>query len=332
MNIYYVFQGKTHEVESAGNYLWSPQKSKTGGFNQGFTNMGKVKEGDVIFHGANAETYAISIAKEDSYESDQPEANKNVSGETVWNNKGYRVDSEYTILKSPLIMREHYSWFADNYNPESAFTVNGTGKQIYLSILAEEHAKYILSELLLLDQNSKSVQLIESILQDTLYEELPEYNQSELEHINTLIKEKTVEDREIKWQGKKKEKEFSNPSSTKKKIPKRNAVIAANALKIANYLCEVNKDHKVFLRKNEDVNYTEPHHLIPLSKHEDFDYNLDVEENIVSLCSHCHNLLHYGRLEDKIEILEKFYRDRKDALKNVGLKLDDFEELIKYYQ
>ena len=54
-------------------------------------------------------------------------------------------------------------------------------------------------------------------------------------------------------------------------------------------------------------------------------------ENIVSLCSHCHNLLHYGRLEDKKPILEKLYNERKEALSSVGLEIT-FEKLLEYYE
>lgn len=43
-------------------------------------------------------------------------------------------------------------------------------------------------------------------------------------------------------------------------------------------------------------------------------------QNIVSLCSHCHNLLHYGRFEDKKPILEKLYNERKEALKECGIE------------
>ncbi|WP_432518406.1 HNH endonuclease [Staphylococcus aureus] len=70
--------------------------------------------------------------------------------------------------------------------------------------------------------------------------------------------------------------------------------------------------------------YTEPHHLIPISKYKDFDYkncSLDTMENIVSLCSHCHNLLHYGKSEDKKPILEKLFNERKKALSAVGLDI-----------
>ena len=37
-----------------------------------------------------------------------------------------------------------------------------------------------------------------------------------------------------------------------------------NALIRADFKCEVDESHKLFLRKGQPVNYTEPHHLIPL--------------------------------------------------------------------
>lgn len=48
------------------------------------------------------------------------------------------------------------------------------------------------------------------------------------------------------------------------------------------------------MRRNSDVMYTEPHHLIPMAYSDKFESSLDVEENIVSLCSNFHNQLHYG--------------------------------------
>jgi 5-methylcytosine-specific restriction protein A len=58
---------------------------------------------------------------------------------------------------------------------------------------------------------------------------------------------------------------------------------------------------------------------------------LDVEENIVSLCSHCRNLLHYGRPVDKEPVLKKLFTDRQAALLAAGLDLGAFEDLMKYY-
>ena len=114
-----------------------------------------------------------------------------------------------------------------------------------------------------------------------------------------------------------------------KLIPKRDKQRAANALIYAEYKCEYNKEDRTFLRKNGKP-YTEPHHLIPVSKYADFDFSVDVEENIVSLCSHCHNLLHYGCMEDKEVVLMKLYNDRIEKLKEAGLELT-FEQLKTYY-
>ena len=41
-------------------------------------------------------------------------------------------------------------------------------------------------------------------------------------------------------------------------------------------------------------------------------------ENIVSLCSHCHNLLHYGKFEDKNLFLKNYLMK---ALSAVGLDI-----------
>ncbi len=61
----------------------------------------------------------------------------------------------------------------------------------------------------------------------------------------------------------------------------------------------------------------------------DFSVSLDVENNIVSLCSHCHNLLHYG--ENFEQLLKQIYTERKELLKRVGIDID-FESLLKYYK
>jgi len=102
-----------------------------------------------------------------------------------------------------------------------------------------------------------------------------------------------------------------------------------NALRRAQYLCEVDNSHFVFKRRNSPNNYTEPHHLIPLSAHRDFPgIDLDREQNIVSLCSNCHNLLHYG-LEYK-DVLYELYQQRKALLEEIGITIS-FEQLLSYY-
>ena len=103
---------------------------------------------------------------------------------------------------------------------------------------------------------------------------------------------------------------------------------AINALVHAGYVCEIDPHHSTFIRKKSGKPYTEPHHLVPMSQQGRFSVSLDVEENIVSLCSTCHNHIHYG--EGAEELLKKLYAERKDALHSVGIDITE-KELLSYY-
>lgn len=121
-----------------------------------------------------------------------------------------------------------------------------------------------------------------------------------------------------------------NASYTAKgvKYYKRDRLKAQNALNHANYKCEINDKHFTFLRKSDSLPYTEAHHLIPMAYQDDFQYSLDVEENIVSLCSNCHNEIHYG-INAKV-LLTKLYYQRIELLKAKGLDIS-LEKLLEYY-
>lgn len=103
---------------------------------------------------------------------------------------------------------------------------------------------------------------------------------------------------------------------------------ALNALAHAHFVCEIDGDHPTFIRKHSERTYTEPHHLIPLSYQDQFNVSLDVEENIVSLCSNCHNEIHYGRNADKL--IRRLYEVRRDALTMVGIDLAIGDLLFMY--
>lgn len=102
-----------------------------------------------------------------------------------------------------------------------------------------------------------------------------------------------------------------------------------NSLAHANYLCEIDPGHPTFTRKNWDKPYTEPHHLLPLSFSDQFSVSLDVEENIVSLCSNCHNRIHYGK--DADVLLRQLYSARKDLLEQAGIVIS-LDELLRMYR
>ena len=101
-----------------------------------------------------------------------------------------------------------------------------------------------------------------------------------------------------------------------KMIPARNRQKAQNALALAGYKCELG-EHETFIRKSNSLPYTEPHHLIPLQYDDLFEKSLDVEANIVSLCSTCHNKIHYGLSSENI--IRELWVMRKDQLRAAGL-------------
>ena len=100
-------------------------------------------------------------------------------------------------------------------------------------------------------------------------------------------------------------------------VPARNRQKAQRALALANYKCEVDEHHNTFLRKTNSLPYTEPHHLIPLQFDDLFEYSLDVQANIVSLCSNCHNQLHYGA--DIEHIIRTLWDKKKDEIEQAGI-------------
>lgn len=108
----------------------------------------------------------------------------------------------------------------------------------------------------------------------------------------------------------------------------RSGSAARTALACANHLCEIDEDHPTFISKRYELPYTEPHHLVPIAFSDNFEVSLDVPENVVSLCSNCHNEIHYGR--DVSNILRWLYENRKAQLESVGIKVS-FEDLLLMY-
>ncbi len=114
------------------------------------------------------------------------------------------------------------------------------------------------------------------------------------------------------------------------KVYPRDRRTALNALKIANYTCEIEGcSTKLFLRKSNGLPYTEPHHLIPMAASDDFPKaSLDREQNIVSLCSNCHNEIHYGKESEKL--IKQLFEKRKNMLEKIDIRID-LDKLKKYY-
>ena len=100
----------------------------------------------------------------------------------------------------------------------------------------------------------------------------------------------------------------------------RDPVRRVNALTRANYTCEFDQSHVSFISRRTNKRYMETHHLIPLEYWKSFKNSLDVEANIVCLCSNCHNEIHYGK--DAEKLIEALFKKRISELKLAGIGIE----------
>lgn len=107
----------------------------------------------------------------------------------------------------------------------------------------------------------------------------------------------------------------------------RKPAISQKALDKAGNRCEVDAKHPSFLRRNRSSLYMEPHHLIPMALTDFFGVDLDRVQNIFSLCSHCHNQIHYGTKEDVRKLVSALFLSREQAICSILGRSISLEEL-----
>ena len=164
MSIFYVFQGETYEQERAGQNVWSPQLERRGHKNAGYTMMTNIKKGDYILHNSNGKIMAISKAKVDCYIAKQPKELSQAETSVIWNDEGYRVDTEYIDFDVPIIVTNYKEWLKEHAIPCSAFTVKGVGKLQYMCSLADEHAIFLLERAISLQRDKELLLCLKNIL------------------------------------------------------------------------------------------------------------------------------------------------------------------------
>lgn len=87
---------------------------------------------------------------------------------------------------------------------------------------------------------------------------------------------------------------------------------------------------KYFTSKENNKNYLEIHHLIPFEFSNEFEASLEVIENYVALCPHCHRLLHFGVDRERKTVLTYLFNDRVKKLEDKNIKIT-LEELLAFY-
>jgi uncharacterized membrane protein YkoI len=320
MNYFFVFQNKSYNEESTGRYLWAPKRGEKGQRISHWDMMKQVKKGDIIIHSYNKIIKAISIAKEDCYSSNRP-----VELSEQWNNDGWRVDAEYYFLNNSIVTSDHMVKLLELQPGFNApFNKMGRGNTGYLFAATKEMFEYIIKETAKIQTTNEEKGEVLSLIIDSAH-----VNQEADDNLINSIEDSDLSIIEggFVYEPEQKEKSPTEFINNLKVYP-RDKQTAINALSRAFFKCEIDVNHPTFKRKKINIDYTEPHHLIPMSYLDKFEVSLDVEANIVSLCSNCHNQLHYGR--DIEPMLKKLYEERKELLEFAGIEID-YKDLLEMY-
>lgn len=317
---FFVFQNKSYKEERQGEYLWAPQKNSIGNKVDHWERMAGVKKGDFIIHSVGRKLCAISIAQEDSKTEIRPEELS-----SVWADIGWKVNTKYYDIEVPIEISNHVEQFLTlQPKKHGPLNIKGGGKQGYLFCANKAMVEYIIEESTK-KQNSNRTKKNLNVLQDSITDLENQLDQDLVDGVDDLLSA-YLETEMADEVGPKEKPEIK--TTEKGQTYARDKKTSIKALTKAKFKCELDNQHPSFIRRKGNVAYTEPHHLIPMAQQSKFDYSLDVMANIVSLCSNCHNQIHYGM--DYELMIDKFYSQRKDELTKAGISVD-LETLKSFY-
>ena len=111
----------------------------------------------------------------------------------------------------------------------------------------------------------------------------------------------------------------------------RNPKIGKLALRNAEYKCEIDNSHKTFTSKFTFQPYLEVHHLVPMEKQDQFEYSLDVPENVIALCPNCHRKVHLASEIEKQPMLAELFllRSAKLLSRKINITMQEINTIYK---
>lgn len=100
----------------------------------------------------------------------------------------------------------------------------------------------------------------------------------------------------------------------------------------ANYKCELEqyKGCRYFTSKTTNHNYVEVHHFVPREFRNNYENSIDVLANYITLCPHCHKMIHLATDRERIDAIRFIFNQRKDRLESCGLHVE-LKDLLNYY-
>ncbi|CAI1013270.1 HNH endonuclease [Serratia fonticola] len=141
---FWVNHKKTEKVEISEGFIWAPKTKVNGHKNQTYSNLTKVRPGDIIFSYANLKLGAIGKALSPAYDYEKPDEFRNSDG--VWLRDGWRIDVKFERLQSPIRPKQ----FIEQIQPllpkkYSPLQKGGNGNEsCYLAFLDKELGELLL--------------------------------------------------------------------------------------------------------------------------------------------------------------------------------------------
>ncbi|MET4371040.1 5-methylcytosine-specific restriction protein A [Bradyrhizobium sp. LB12.1] len=112
---------------------------------------------------------------------------------------------------------------------------------------------------------------------------------------------------------------------------KRDPEMAAMAIQKARYQCEIDAAHVTFTSRKTKKPFVEAHHLIPVQCQDEFEFSLDVPENIIALCPGCHRKFHHAAFREIRLPVTRIFSVREEGLKSRSI-IWPLEKLTRLYQ
>ena len=128
------------------------------------------------------------------------------------------------------------------------------------------------------------------------------------------------------------EKIDDTTTDNEEKIKKMSAVLKRMTKERAKYLCELHDLHdcRYFTSKESNKNYLEIHHLVPREFSNEFEKSIEIIDNYVPLCPHCHRMLHLATDRERLSALTYLYNKRNADLKAKHIEVS-LKELRAFY-
>lgn len=130
----------------------------------------------------------------------------------------------------------------------------------------------------------------------------------------------------------KEEKVDDTTAKNEEQIKRMSSVLKRMAKEKAGYKCELHdlNNCRYFTSKESKQNYLEIHHLVPREFSNEFEHSIEILDNYIAMCPHCHRLLHFATDRERISSLNYLFNKRHSNLESKKIVVS-IKELKLFY-